>query len=178
VASAKTGGSGDSQRSVSGGELASDPSRKAPSSSDPPSTSVASEDYSSVLPCHDVVAGLIARIMELEGEIAELPEADASGRESRQALLAALRSLLDPISDEAAADAEDAVQPENDVPKACIMAAGDVNLDGTVDGRDMAAFMDAWAAGEEAVADINRDGRIDQRDLMVLIHHASVDSRQ
>jgi fibronectin type 3 domain-containing protein len=169
VASAETGGSAESPGSAVGGEVAGDPSRKASGSSDADPDAGAGDESAATLSCHDVIAGLLARIMELEDEIAELPEADVSGGESRHALLAVLRSLLDPISDETPADTEDADQPETRVPKACIMAAGDVNLDGTVDGRDIADFMDAWAAGDEAVADINRDGFMTSADLYQLL---------
>ena len=167
VASTETGGSGDSPGSVTGGGMVTGPSPKAAGRSDESSVSVAGEDSVAALSCHDVMAGLLARIMELEDEIGELPEADADGSRSRRVLLAALRTLLDPVH--GGKDAEDPDQPQDGTPRACVMASGDVNCDGTVDGRDFAAFMDAWAARDEAHADLNRDGQIDGRDLTLLL---------
>ncbi len=58
---------------------------------------------------------------------------------------------------------------------ACRMAAGDVNLDGRVDDRDLADFLVAWADGELFRADLNRDGRVDNADLWIAI---AIESRQ
>jgi hypothetical protein len=48
---------------------------------------------------------------------------------------------------------------------ACAMQRGDINLDGEVDGRDFALFMDAWRAGDEVLADLDRSGVVDAHDL-------------
>ena len=54
----------------------------------------------------------------------------------------------------------------DDEPAACRMANGDVNLDGRIDDRDLAAFLAAWADHDPFRGDLNRDGRIDGRDLL------------
>ena len=56
-----------------------------------------------------------------------------------------------------------------DVPAACRMAAGDVNLDGRVDDRDIADFLAAWADHDLVRGDLNRDGRIDGADLSLAL---------
>jgi fibronectin type 3 domain-containing protein len=61
---------------------------------------------------------------------------------------------------------------------ACAMLAGDVNLDGTVDGHDLDDFLDAWAFGDEATADLDRDGRIGSEDLARLIHAMAMRSKE
>ena len=52
---------------------------------------------------------------------------------------------------------------------ACRMLAGDVTLDGTVDADDLAAFMDAWQAGDLVVGDLDRDGLCDGGDLARIV---------
>ena len=56
-----------------------------------------------------------------------------------------------------------------DEPAACRMAAGDVNLDGRMDDRDIAAFLVAWADQDLVRGDLNRDGRIDGADLSLAL---------
>ena len=165
VASTETGGSGHSPGSVTGGGMVAEPSPKAPGASE--ESSASGDDSVAVLSCHDVMAGLLTRIMELEDEIGEEPEADADGSRSRRALLAALRTLLDPVH--GGEGAEDPDQPQDGTPRACVMASGDVNCDGTVDGRDFAAFMDAWSAGDEVTADLDRDGEVTSSEMIRLV---------
>ncbi len=52
--------------------------------------------------------------------------------------------------------------------RACRMLAGDVNLDGTVDGVDAIEFLLAWAEWDLVRGDLNRDGVIDDRDLSIV----------
>jgi fibronectin type 3 domain-containing protein len=61
---------------------------------------------------------------------------------------------------------------------ACAMLAGDVNLDGAVDGHDLDDFLDAWAFGDEATADLDRDGRIGSEDLARLIRAMAIRSKE
>jgi len=56
-----------------------------------------------------------------------------------------------------------------DVPAACRMAAGDVNLDGRVDDRDMGTFLIAWADRDLLRGDLNRDGQVDVHDLALAL---------
>jgi len=56
-----------------------------------------------------------------------------------------------------------------DEPAACRMAAGDVNLDGRVDDRDLSEFLVAWADGELFRGDLNRDGLVDRADLLIAL---------
>jgi hypothetical protein len=51
---------------------------------------------------------------------------------------------------------------------ACAMHEGDVNLDGSVDELDLAAFLAAWADWDLVQGDLDRDGTIDARDLDVI----------
>ncbi len=60
-----------------------------------------------------------------------------------------------------------------DVPAACRMAAGDVNLDGRVDDRDIADYLVAWANRDLLRGDLNRDGRIDGADLSLALAGAT-----
>jgi hypothetical protein len=62
-----------------------------------------------------------------------------------------------------------------DEPAACRMAAGDVNLDGRIDDRDLADFLVAWADGELFRGDLNRDGQVDSADLWIAL---AIESRQ
>ncbi|MFM7480917.1 MAG: hypothetical protein ACKO4V_07325, partial [Planctomycetota bacterium] len=52
---------------------------------------------------------------------------------------------------------------------ACAMQRGDMNLDGEVDGRDFALFMDAWRAGDEVLADLDRSGVVNAHDLAQML---------
>ena len=59
-----------------------------------------------------------------------------------------------------------------DVPAACRIAAGDVNLDGSVDDLDIGAFLIAWADRDLFRGDLNRDGQIDAHDLALALRSA------
>jgi hypothetical protein len=66
------------------------------------------------------------------------------------------------------ADLERAMLMSGDTPAACRIAEGDVNLDGCVDDRDLAAFLVAWADRDLVRGDLNRDGAIDAVDFGLL----------
>jgi hypothetical protein len=51
---------------------------------------------------------------------------------------------------------------------ACAIAAGDVDLDGTVTTTDLVAFLAAWAANDHFLGDVNRDGYVDAIDFAVV----------
>ena len=62
---------------------------------------------------------------------------------------------------------------------ACAIAAGDVDLDGTVTTTDLVAFLAAWAANDHFSGDVNRDGYVDAIDFAVVyerIVHATRDA--
>jgi hypothetical protein len=50
----------------------------------------------------------------------------------------------------------------------CERALGDTNLDGTVDGIDLAGILAAWATSLES-QDCNRDGIIDGVDVTIVL---------
>ena len=51
---------------------------------------------------------------------------------------------------------------------ACVIAAGDVDLDGTVTPTDLVAFLTAWASNDHFSGDVNRDGFVDAVDFAVV----------
>lgn len=69
------------------------------------------------------------------------------------------RSLIESLAALAAEDADGSIP-------ACAMLRGDVDLDGTIDADDFAAFLVAWSTGDLVRADLNRDGLIDGEDFL------------
>lgn len=57
----------------------------------------------------------------------------------------------------------------NAVPDLCECAGGDLNLDGDVDGADLAIVLNAWGAGDAPCADIDRSGVVDGADLAAVL---------
>lgn len=51
----------------------------------------------------------------------------------------------------------------------CERAAGDLDLDGRVDGRDLGRLLAAWGRAVNAYADLNTDGQVDGQDLAVIL---------
>jgi hypothetical protein len=104
-------------------------------------------------------------------------EGDADAREC-DALAGALESRIAAVGPGALADALQALLREVELETqtasgervrwseraVCAHHRGDMNLDGEVDGADLALFMDAWRAGDEVIADLDRNGRVDARD--------------
>ena len=82
-------------------------------------------------------------------------------------VLARIAALAALETDTAVADALTALA-EGETPSACAMLAGDVNLDGTVDGADIVALLAAVAADDLLIADIDRDGAITVQDLAIV----------
>jgi hypothetical protein len=60
---------------------------------------------------------------------------------------------------------------------ACAIAAGDVDLDGTVTTTDLVAFLAAWAANDHFSGDVNRDGYVDAIDFAVVYERILLASR-
>jgi hypothetical protein len=75
---------------------------------------------------------------------------------------------LDALLAHDVAPAENAADAPLDCP-ACRALAGDVTLDGTVDARDLDAFVEAWRSGDAVTGDLDRDGACDGRDLVRLL---------
>ncbi len=50
----------------------------------------------------------------------------------------------------------------------CERAAGDIDLNGSVEGADLAALLAAWAESQ-SIADVNRDGIVDGSDLAIVL---------
>ncbi len=98
---------------------------------------------------------LADRIAEAEARIVQAGDADGT----HAATLDGLRRLLEP--------AEGAWSATGSGAMAAVFAVyrGDVNLDGVVDGADMAAFALAWATSDPVGADLDRDGAITDADL-------------
>ena len=98
---------------------------------------------------------LADRIAELEARIAQAGDAD----DVHAATLEGLRRLLEP--------AEGGWSAAGGGSMASVFAVyrGDVNLDGVVDGADMATFAVAWATNDPVGADLDRDGAITDADL-------------
>jgi hypothetical protein len=58
----------------------------------------------------------------------------------------------------------------NGILDSCQRAAGDFNLDGAIDGADLAAMLALWGTnGAPAAADLNGDGIVDGADLAILL---------
>jgi hypothetical protein len=79
---------------------------------------------------------------------------------------------LDALLAHDVAPAENAADAPLDCP-ACRALAGDVTLDGTVDARDLDAFVEAWRSGDAVTGDLDRDGACDGRDLVRLLARLS-----
>jgi hypothetical protein len=60
---------------------------------------------------------------------------------------------------------------------ACAIAAGDVDLDGTVTPTDLVTFLAAWAANDHFSGDVNRDGFVDAIDFAVVYERILLASR-
>lgn len=109
--------------------------------------------------CDELAARIESRIEALREDGSE----DAAQLEKR------LRGLLP--QEHAAADGtpSDARRGRAALHPACAMLQGDVDLDGTVGGEDLDAFMWAWAERDEVVADLDRDGKVTSEDLARLM---------
>ncbi len=107
-------------------------------------------------PCEEVVRRVEARVRWLRA----MPEENLAAH----AEAAALEALLP-------RDAEDASAADGC--DACRMSCGDVNLDGTVDGHDLGAWLGAVIDADMSRADLNRDGWIDAADLALVIASAT-----
>jgi hypothetical protein len=104
---------------------------------------------------------LADRIAELESLAAAAGDPDGA----HATTLAGLRRLLEP------AEGQWAWASTGTDAGAAVFAVygGDVNLDGSVDGADVAAFALAWATNDPVGADLDRDGVIGDLDLARLM---------
>lgn len=104
---------------------------------------------------------LADRIAELESLVADAGDPDGA----RTAMLDGMRRLLEP------AEGQWGASDTGVVATAAVFAvyAGDVNLDGVVDGADLAAFALAWATNDPVGADLDRDGAIGDLDMARLM---------
>jgi len=55
------------------------------------------------------------------------------------------------------------------VPDSCEHAEGDLNLDGDVDGADLAILLGAWGRCASCPADLDANGTVDAADLAILL---------
>ena len=96
----------------------------------------------------------------LESRIAELAS-PGTGEEGD--IVAALRRLMPRDLPRIDGNPPDAASAR--FSPACAMLAGDIDLDGTVDDRDLEALLWAWSAADEVFADLDRDGKVTVEDL-------------
>ncbi len=54
-------------------------------------------------------------------------------------------------------------------PAVCAQERGDVTVDGTIDDKDLSAFLEAWISSDQFVGDLNRDGQITADDMAIVI---------
>ena len=66
-------------------------------------------------------------------------------------------------------DGTDADVNANDVPDDCEYRTGDLNLDGCIDGSDLATLLALWGFSNPPVGDLNDDGTIDGQDLATFL---------
>ncbi len=57
----------------------------------------------------------------------------------------------------------------NGIPDACELAEGDLNLDGCIDGADLAIMLGLWGITNPPIGDLDGDGDVDGADLAFLL---------
>lgn len=114
--------------------------------------------------CTEITRRLRLRILSFSESLSSGGPDEA---EARRPLVEALTHLLGgpAAGDGADADSSDHAKTPSQASRACMMADGDVTLDGRVDEEDVARFLRAWADLDEVLADLDRDGRIGADDL-------------
>jgi fibronectin type 3 domain-containing protein len=115
---------------------------------------------------------------QIEDRIVDILSRWDEGDDVQRKIAAALAELLvPPAENEGAAEDAKQVGDSKDLSVACQMLAGDVNLDGTVDDRDIADLLAAWADADVIRGDINRDGSVDAHDLSIVLAAVSAPPR-
>ena len=58
---------------------------------------------------------------------------------------------------------------QDGIPDSCSYAAGDLNLNGLVDGQDLSILLGWWGISNPLVGDLNGDGKVDGSDMGVIL---------